>query len=126
MTYQRNILWGSSSRSLEDGLDQGAPDGVEEAQVAAGEQDEAQHDGGGLADVAAVGPLHPAQLVDAMAEEGQEAPAGAGRRVLGPAAAEGHRGVALRLVRGALEVVVLLVAQAELVLLVAQGKLVVI
>ena len=40
---------------------------VEQAQVAAGDDDEAEDDGGGLADLAAVGPLDAAQLVDAVA-----------------------------------------------------------
>ena len=73
MTYQRNMGSGGSLRfvfELEDGVDDGLPDGVHEAEVAAGEDDEAEHDGRGLEDVAAIRPLHAAQLVDA---------AGAGR-----------------------------------------------
>src|SRR5919199_3392303 len=68
MTYQRNISW-----ELEDRLDKGFPDGVEQPEVAAREDDEAQHDRSALADLAAVGPLDAAQLVDAVAEEGDQA-----------------------------------------------------
>ena len=59
------------------------PELVEQAEVAARDHDEAQHDGRGLADLAAVGPLDAAQLVDAVAEEGEEAPAGAAVVLLG-------------------------------------------
>src|SRR4051794_39962923 len=66
MTYQRNIC------VLDDGVDQGLPDGVHEAEPAAGDEDEAQDDGRGLEDVLAVGPLHTAQLVDAGAQERED------------------------------------------------------
>src|SRR3954447_24463443 len=66
MTYQRNMC------VLEDGVDQGLPDGVHEAEPAAGDEDEAQHDGRGLEDVLAVGPLHAAELIHARAEEGDD------------------------------------------------------
>src|SRR3954447_11870273 len=63
MTYQRNMC------VLEDGVDQGLPDGVHEAEPAAGDEDEAQHDGRGLEDVLAVGPLHATELLHARAQE---------------------------------------------------------
>src|SRR4051795_5200406 len=69
MTYQRNM------RVLEDRVDQGLPDGVQEAEVATGQQDEAEHDGRRLEDVLAVRPLDAAQLVDARAQEGEDAAA---------------------------------------------------
>src|SRR5438045_1360691 len=67
MTYQRNIL-----RSLKDGVDEGLPDGVHQAEPAAGDEDEPEDDGRGLEDVLAVRPLHAAQLVDAGAQEGDD------------------------------------------------------
>src|SRR3954447_18196338 len=108
MTYQRNI-WGALRDRLEDGLDEGAPDGVEEGQVAAREDDEPEDHGSGLTDVAAVGPLDPAQLVDAVAEEGDDPTALTLVLVLvgDGAAAAADRRVALGLVGRALEVVVL-------------------
>src|SRR5437870_1230450 len=74
MTYQRNIRERSFRRGafLEDGLDDRLPDRVEQSEVAARERDEAEHDRRALADLAAVGPLDPAQLVDAVAQEGDE------------------------------------------------------
>ena len=56
-------------RGLEDGVDQGLPDGVHQAEPAAGDEDEAQHHRRGLEDVLAVGPLDAAQFLDAGAEE---------------------------------------------------------
>src|SRR5689334_24962926 len=67
MTYQRNMC------VLEDAVDQGLPDGVHETEPAAGHEDEAQHDGRGLEDVLAVRPLHTTQLVDAGAQERDDA-----------------------------------------------------
>src|SRR2546430_2324567 len=64
---------------LEDGLDLGLPDGGAQSEVAAGEDDEAEHDRGALADLAAVWPLDATELVDAVAEEGDEAPAALAR-----------------------------------------------
>src|SRR5215207_4364368 len=63
----------ASARTLENGFDQGLPDLVEQTEVAAGDDHEAEHDGGGLADLAAVRPLHAPQLVDAVAEEREQA-----------------------------------------------------
>src|SRR5829696_1431201 len=86
----------ASARTLENGFDQGLPDLVEQAEVAAGDDHEAEHDGGGLTDLAPVGPLHAPQLVDAVAEEGEQAIARAA--VLGldvEAAAAARGGVAL-------------------------------
>src|SRR3954470_19222543 len=76
MTYQRNMV------VLEDRVDQGLPDGVQQAEVATGQQDEAENDGRRLEDVLAVRPLHATQLVDARAQEGEDAaPVLAGGRV---------------------------------------------
>src|SRR3954447_13986902 len=69
MTYQRNMV------VLEDRVDQGLPDGVQQAEVSTGEQDEAEHDGRRLEDVLAVRTLHAAQLLDAGAQEGEDPPA---------------------------------------------------
>src|SRR5215210_6380786 len=80
MTYQRNI-----SVFLEKGFDEGLPDGVEQTQIATGEHRESERDGRALEDLAAVGPLDAPQLVDAVAEEGQQPPTAlAGPRVGGP------------------------------------------
>src|SRR3954451_20619508 len=57
MTYQRNM-----GLSLEDPLDDGVPDRVQEAEVGPGDDDEAKRDGRALADLATVGPLNAAQL----------------------------------------------------------------
>src|SRR3954447_11842974 len=65
MTYQRNI-------QLEECLDKGFPDCVHEAEEAAGDHDESEDDGSALADVAAVRPLHAAQLVDHVAQERED------------------------------------------------------
>src|SRR5215210_5989258 len=95
MTYQRNIRESEafvercfaprSSRdddlraTLQNGFDQGLPERIQQAQVAARQDDEAEHDGRALRDLAAVRPLHAAQLVDAVAEEGDEAGAALAR-----------------------------------------------
>jgi hypothetical protein len=60
---------------LEDGFDERLPQRVEQAEVAARDHDEAEDDGRRLTDLATVGPLHTAQLVDAVPEEGDEAAA---------------------------------------------------
>ena len=67
------------------------PERVEQAEVAARDHDEAEDDGGRLADLAAVGPLDAAQLVDAVAQEGDDAAALA-PRVPGLARARGRGG----------------------------------
>src|SRR4051812_3320287 len=84
MTYQRNKLVScfalrvaacgrpSGRRYLQNGFDQGFPDGVEEAEVAPGDDDEAEHDRGSLTHLAAVRPLDATQLVDAVPEEGDD------------------------------------------------------
>src|SRR5215217_5065874 len=104
MTYQRNI-----SVFLEKGFDQGLPDGVEQTQVATGEHREPERDGRALEDLAAVGPLDAPELVDAVAEEGQQPPAALARPgVGGPfrcAGARGRQEVALDLVGRALALV---------------------
>src|SRR5215203_5521578 len=58
MTYQRNMGEGP----LQDGLDQGVPDGVEDAQVRACDDHEPERDRGALADLTAVGPLDALEL----------------------------------------------------------------
>src|SRR4051794_29240489 len=65
MTYQRNIR----GLFLEDRVDQGLPDGVEQPEVAPGDDDEAERDRRPLPDLAAVRPLHPAQLLHGGADE---------------------------------------------------------
>src|SRR3954452_13661648 len=65
MTYQRNI-------QLEECLDKGFPDCVHEAEEAAGDHDESEDDGSALADVPTIRPLHAAQLVDDVAQEGED------------------------------------------------------
>src|SRR5215217_5497670 len=94
MTYQRNNLSPVSPcrssqtprddhrATLQNGLDERLPDLVQQAQVAPGDHDEAEHDGRRLADLAPVRPLDAAQLVDAMPEERDDATAPA-PRVLG-------------------------------------------
>src|SRR3954453_2196432 len=86
MTYQRNKLdpfrlpvrrERRTSATLQNGVDQRLPDRIEHSEVAAGEDYEAQGDSRALRDVAAVRPLHAAQLVDDVPEEGQQ-PAAAG------------------------------------------------
>src|ERR671913_1516429 len=96
----------ASSRRLENGFDERLPDLVEKTQVAAGDDHEAEHDGRGLADLAAVGPLHAAQLVDAVAEEGEQAAARAPVLRLDVAGAAAADGVALDRVRRVLPIVV--------------------
>src|SRR5215210_3168590 len=78
MTYQRNI-----SVFLEKGFDQGLPDGVEQTQIATGEHGESERDGRALEDLAAVGPLDAPELVDAVADEGQQPPAALARLGVG-------------------------------------------
>jgi hypothetical protein len=63
-TYQRNI---QSSR--EDKFDDFFGDDVGGAEIQAGDDDEPEHDGGRLRDVAAVGPLNALQLGPARANE---------------------------------------------------------
>src|SRR3954449_7676466 len=91
MTYQRNMGI-QSSWFLEDGFDERLPERVEQTEVTARDDDEAEHDGGRLPDVATVGPLAPPQLVDAMAEERDDAPALAAGMLLGRAIAGGGGG----------------------------------
>src|SRR2546430_5367414 len=72
--------WGLS----EDGVDHARPHGVQQAEVGAGDHDEAQHDAGGLGDGPAIRPLYAAELDDARTEEVDEAVAApAGRLVAG-------------------------------------------
>src|SRR5215203_1208283 len=102
MTYQRNI-----SVFLEKGFDEGLPDGVEQTQVATGEHREPERDGRALEDLAAVGPLDALELVDAVAEEGQQPPAALARPGMGGtlrgARPGGRQEVAFDLVRRALD-----------------------
>src|SRR5687768_4862023 len=97
MTYQRNNF-----SPLQDGFDEGLPDGVEQAQVATGEDREPERDGRALADLAPVGPLDALELVDAVPEEGDEPPAALARAgvsgALGGAGAAGRDEIALDLV----------------------------
>src|SRR5215218_3596960 len=85
MTYQRNISKRrlSGRFRLEEGFDEGLPDGVEQAQVATGEHREPERDGRALEHLAAVGPLDAPELVDAVAEEGQQPPAALARPGVG-------------------------------------------
>src|SRR3954451_3912294 len=62
-------------RELEDGVDERLPQRIEQAEVAPGDDDEAEHDRGRLTDLPAVGALHAAELVDAVPQEGEDAPA---------------------------------------------------
>src|SRR6188472_3879209 len=94
MTYQRNKYG-----SLQDGSNQRVEDGVEEPEVGAGEDHEAQHHRGALADVPAIGPLDALQLRPAGREEAdhaREEPAAARRLRVpaghGPAAHAGLTG----------------------------------
>src|SRR4051812_41853239 len=64
MTYQRNI-----EALLDDGLDDRVPDGVEGAEIQARDDDEPDDHRGALTDLAAVGPLHAAQLGHAGPQE---------------------------------------------------------
>src|SRR3569833_2985485 len=98
MTYQRN-KWFPLRRpwALQDGLDEGLPQGTEQPQIAPGDHDEAQHDRGALADVTAVGPLHALELGPGRGEEGDDArhqPSAMGRLDL--FAASGGLGLRLR------------------------------
>src|SRR5688500_18448649 len=107
MTYQRNMYSGEAF--LEDGFDEGLPQGVEQAQVATGEHREPERDGRALEDLAAVGPLDALELVDGVAEEGEQPPAALARLgVGGPlrgARAGGRQEVALDLVGRAVALV---------------------
>src|SRR3954451_6275810 len=72
MTYQRNkssLSSGSGLGGLEDLLDDGVPDRVQEPEIGAGDDHEPEHDRRALADLAAVGPLDAAQLGPGGAEE---------------------------------------------------------
>src|SRR4051812_28255053 len=129
MTYQRNM--DSLTWELEDGVDERLPQRVEQAEVAPGDDDEAEHDRGRLTDLAPVGPLHATQLVDAVPQEGEDAPAlpapdlGHGR-MLAVRGAGGGKSL-FRLVGRALEVVVavelvLVDARLEVVVVAALGR----
>src|SRR3954468_4782874 len=59
-------------RELEDGVDDRLPERVQQPEVTPGEDDEPEHDGGGLADLAAVGPLDAPKLFGAVPEEGED------------------------------------------------------
>src|SRR3954468_16462016 len=101
MTYQRNI------DLSEDGVDERLPDRVQQAEIAAGDQYEHEHDERALTDLAPVWPLHTTQLVDDVAEEGDETtPLRAAVALsLGLAARRALGGeVALEVVGGAIEV----------------------
>src|SRR5205085_7070114 len=63
----------------EDGVHHARPERVENAEVGAGDDDEPQHDAGGLADLPAIRPLYAAELDDARAQEVAEAAAAAAR-----------------------------------------------
>src|SRR5262245_23063781 len=110
MTYQRN-MGSSSGRGLDDGLDAGLPDRVHQAEVAPGQDDEARHHRGRPACRPAVRSVAAAQLVHAVAEEGEPAATAARvaglRLLLGDRRVDdgGRNEVALDLVRSALEVV---------------------
>src|SRR4051812_32226161 len=65
MTYQRNI-------QLEDRFYEWFPNSVHEPQEGARDDDEAEDDCGALRDVTAVRPLHAAELVDDVAQEGDD------------------------------------------------------
>src|SRR3954471_6437484 len=130
MTYQRNMdsLY---LRELEDGVDERLPQRIEQAEVAPGDDDEAEHDGGRLTDLAPVGPLAATEFVDAVPQEGEDAPAlaapdlGPGRRLAVRGAGGGEP--LLRLVGRALEVsvvveLVLVDARREVVLVADLGR----
>src|SRR5215213_370575 len=118
MTYQRNM-----DSPLQNGVDQGLPQRIQQAEVAARDDDEAEDDRGRLPDLPAVGPLDATQLVDGVAEEGDD-PAAAPVRMpgLGPLAVAAADDVALDGVVGAL---VVLVVPVQLVLEDAWGAVVV-
>src|SRR4028118_1745052 len=61
------------SKSLGDALDDGLPDGVHQAEVAARQHHEAQRHRGSLEGVLAVGPLDALELAGGMPEEGEKA-----------------------------------------------------
>src|SRR3954462_12586016 len=70
MTYQRNIIClGERPAGLKDGLDDRVPDRVEQPEIGARDHDEPDDDGGALAHLAAVRPLHAAQLGPRGAQE---------------------------------------------------------
>src|SRR5436190_18172308 len=58
---------------LEDEVDDALRDDVREAEERAGDHDEAEHDGRGLADLLAIGPLHALKLRPARLDEGGNA-----------------------------------------------------
>src|SRR3954463_6729538 len=63
MTYQRNIQCLKVERpALQDGLDDGIPDRVEQAEIRAGDHHEPQRHRRALADLSAVWPLNAAEL----------------------------------------------------------------
>src|SRR3954471_13530556 len=67
---------------LQDEVDDVLGDDVGETEVCAGDDHEADHDGGRLADLTAVGPLHTLKLGPAGAQEADEAVAAAVARGL--------------------------------------------
>ena len=70
MTYQRNIQCLKVERpALQDGLDDGIPDRVEQAEVGAGDDDKTQRHRRALADLSAIWPLNAAELGDRGAQE---------------------------------------------------------
>ncbi len=91
-TYQRNIQRPQTFGGLsEDEFDDFLGDVVGQAQVGAGDGDEAEHDGGRLGDLAAVGPLHALELGPAGAQEADRAVAAAERRAGGLLGADRRR-----------------------------------
>src|SRR5687768_7960271 len=87
MTYQRNIrvkfplacqaksltrLPSAKLPFLKDGFDDRLPDGVHQPQEASGDDHESERDGGALTGLAPVRPLDAPQLVDHVAEEGED------------------------------------------------------
>src|SRR3954451_20485612 len=80
MTYQRNM------GPLQNPLDYGVPDRVQETEIGPRDNHEPHRHGGALADLAAVGPLHAAQLEVGGAQEvrgaAEQALAGGPRVVL--------------------------------------------
>src|SRR4051794_12033468 len=80
MTYQRNIEsevtlrsddrgWGGGVLALENCLDDGVPDRVEQPEIGAGDHHEAERHGRALTDLAPVGPLDAPQLGVGRAQE---------------------------------------------------------
>ena len=79
-------------RRSEDCVDELAERPVGEAEVGAGDDHEADHDGRGLSDLAAVGPLDALELLPAVAEEGDDPVAAAALAPAGGAVAFGAGG----------------------------------